>query len=105
VADNDAVDVTVLYIDGCPGWRTAEARVREALAVTCPEGGTVESVRVRTEEDAVRLRFPGSPTIRVGDRDLFPTASTAYAIACRRYPTPDGFAPSPTVDQLVEALS
>jgi hypothetical protein len=26
------IDVTLLYFDGCPNWRTADAQVREALA-------------------------------------------------------------------------
>src|SRR5918994_7382538 len=56
--------VEVLYFDGCPTYRTAEKTLRAVLA----QGGAeavVELVAVNTDEEAQKLRFPGSPTIRV----------------------------------------
>jgi hypothetical protein len=35
----------------------------------------IELVAVNSDEEARRLRFPGSPTIRVDGRDLFPRQS------------------------------
>jgi hypothetical protein len=57
------MNVTLRYFQGCPHWRTAHDRLREALRA---EGmADVEPVleRVETAEDAERLRFLGSPTI------------------------------------------
>jgi hypothetical protein len=67
------MEVEVLYFDGCPTYKLAEQALREALA---EEGMDAEVylVAVNTDEEARRLRFPGSPTIRVGGKDLFPVS-------------------------------
>jgi hypothetical protein len=56
--------VQVLYFDGCPTYGAAVKMLRKVLA---DEGvqAEVELVAVNTDKDACRLRFPGSPTIRV----------------------------------------
>jgi len=64
----------------------------------------VNLVRVVTDDEAQVLRFPGSPTVRVDGRDLFP-GPVGVGLACRVYRTPDGPAGSPTVDQLVDAMA
>jgi hypothetical protein len=82
--------IEILYFDGCPTYRAAEETLRGVLAERGIEAG-VELVAVNTDEEAQRLRFPGSPTIRVDDRDLFPVADRAgYALGCRMYATPEG---------------
>jgi small multidrug resistance family-3 protein len=49
----------------------------------------VEVVAVNTEEEARQLRFPGSPTIREGGRDLFPTPEREdWRLGCRRRSSP-----------------
>ena len=47
----------------------------------------VEEVEVRDEADAERLRFIGSPTIRVDGADIEPDAGTRtdFALSCRLY--------------------
>jgi hypothetical protein len=87
--------VELLYFDGCPTYATAERAVRGALAEEGIEAG-VELVAVNTDEEARKLRFPGSPTIRVDGRDLFPVPERAeYALGCRTYATPEGLKGSP----------
>jgi hypothetical protein len=63
----------VLYFDGCPTYLETERTLRGVLAEEVIEAG-VELVAVNTDEEAQRLRFPGSPTIRVDGRDLFPVS-------------------------------
>ena len=63
--------VEVLYFDGCPTYVAATRDVSEVLSELGMEA-EVEMVAVNSDEDAERLRFPGSPTIRVDGRDLFP---------------------------------
>ena len=63
--------IELLYFDGCPTYRRAERNLKEALAAE-RLGARVSLVAVDTGEDARRLRFPGSPTIRVDGGDLFP---------------------------------
>lgn len=99
-----SVDVTVLYFDGCPSWRTALERVDVASA----RAGVpvrVTTVAVTSNADADRLGFTGSPTILLGGADPFAQPGASPALACRLYATPDGVAGSPTVDQPVEALA
>jgi hypothetical protein len=96
--------VEVLYFDGCPTYLEAENALREVLSVR-DMGAEVELVAVNTDEEAQRLRFPGSPTIRVDGRDLFPVPERAeYALGCRMYATPEGLKGSPTAEMLSEAL-
>jgi hypothetical protein len=97
--------VEVLYFDGCPTYRAAEKTLREVLAQEANEA-EVGFVAVSTDEEAQRLRFPGSPTIRVDGEDLFPVPDQArYALGCRVYTTPEGLKGSPTTEMLKEALA
>jgi hypothetical protein len=97
--------VEVLYFDGCPTYRMAEKMVRGVLAREEVEAD-VELVAVNTDEEARRLRFPGSPTIRVDGEDLFPVPDRAeYALGCRMYTTPEGLRGSPTAKMVRASLA
>ncbi len=95
----------ILYFDGCPTYRTAHRTLSEVLS----EEGLrveVELVAVNTDAEARRLRFPGSPTIRVDGRDLFPAPEREdWRLGCRVYATPEGLKGSPTAEMLREALT
>ena len=96
--------VDVLYFDGCPSYGTAEKTLKEVLADEGIEA-EVELVAVNTDEEARRLRFPGSPTILVDERDLFPAPERKnWRLSCRVYATPEGLRGSPTWEMLREAL-
>ncbi|GAA2025738.1 hypothetical protein GCM10009740_14350 [Terrabacter terrae] len=99
-----SVDVTVLYFDGCPSWRTALERVDAASARTGVPV-RVSTLAVTSNADADRLGFTGSPTILLDGADPFAQPGAIPAVACRLYATPDGMAGSPTVDQLAKALA
>lgn len=95
----------ILYFQGCPTYVAAEKAVREVLAEQGIEA-LVELVAVNSDEEAQRLRFPGSPTIRVNGEDLFPVPERGeYALGCRMYATPEGLKGSPTAKMLKEALT
>ncbi len=97
--------VEILYFDGCPTYEVAHETLREVFAEQGTEAAEVELVAVNTDEEAARLRFPGSPTIRVDGEDLFPVPERAeYALGCRMYATPEGLKGSPTAGMLKEAL-
>ena len=99
------VHVTLRYFDGCPSWRTADERVREALERTGRTDVELRYERVETQADAERLAFVGSPTILVDGVDPFAVADAPSGLACRVYPTPEGLRGCPTVDQLVAVLA
>ncbi len=99
--------VEILYFEGCPAYPDAEENVRRVLAEEGVEA-EVELVAVETDEEARRLRFPGSPTIRVGGGDLFPDGATErddWRLGCRIYATPEGLKGAPTPGMVRAALS
>jgi len=68
----------------------------------------VSLVAVNTDEEARRLAFPGSPTIRADGRDLFPSGTRErehWRLGCRVYATPDGLKGHPTEEMLRDALA
>ncbi len=65
--------VVLQYFNGCPNWRVADERLRDALAEVGAASEIVYQV-VETPEHAARVGFTGSPTNRhaaiVGARRL-----------------------------------
>ncbi len=97
--------VEVLYFDGCPSYRTAQRTLMEVLDEEGMEA-EVNLVAMNTDEEARRLRFPGSPTIRVDGEDLFPVGEREdWRLGCRVYATPEGLKGLPTTEMLREALT
>jgi hypothetical protein len=99
--------VEVLYFDGCLTYKTAEKTLRKVLA---EEGidAEVERVAVSTEEEAKRLRFPGSPTIRLDGHNLFPVGAREredWRLGCPLYATPEGLKGQPTRRMIRDALA
>ena len=98
------VKVELLFWRGCPSYPEAQRLLEELLVGRDAE---VELREVHTDEEAVALRFPGSPTIRVDGRDIDPVgAESQPSLSCRIYHLPDGrMSPLPDRQQLVEALA
>ena len=76
--------IEFLYWEDCPSHPEAWRRLQEVMA----EAGVavpVERIEVKTDEDAERLSFPGSPTIRVNgiDVDSAGAAQMGSALTCR----------------------
>ena len=94
--------VELLVIGECPNEAPAAALLREALDTAGLPDTRVDTVLVATDADAERLSFAGSPTFMVDGRDLFDGEPSG--LACRVYPTPDGYRGLPELDALVEAL-
>ena len=95
--------VTIRYFDGCPNWKEADARLREAFIVTGIEAEITYEL-VDTQEEAERLRFAGSPTILLDGTDPFPAETQSFGLTCRVYGTEAGSEGSPSVRQLIAAL-
>jgi hypothetical protein len=96
--------IELLYFGGCPTYRHAEEDVRRALAETGVEA-EVNLVEVNSDEEARRLAFPGSPTVRIDGRDPFPVPERGEGgLACRVYATPEGMKGTPTAAMIREVL-
>lgn len=97
------MEITLLYFDGCPNWKIADERLT-LLAIERPEI-TVTHQLVETPEHAVKVGFFGSPSLQVNGIDIFAEDGAQVGLACRRYPTPNGYDGAPTLDQLRIALA
>lgn len=86
---SDPVDITIRYFDGCPNWRTADERVRAALAFADVEA-KVDYKRVEDAAQAEELRFLGSPTILIDGHDPFDERASGYGLGCRLYASGSG---------------
>ena len=98
------MDIEVLHIDECPGWEPALMRLREALQSRGHDDIIVTEKALRSEPEAGATGFAGSPTIVVDGIDLSPSDGRTASLACRVYRSERGFAPSPTTEQIAEAL-
>jgi hypothetical protein len=96
------MDVTLLYFDGCPNWKTADARLAELAGEFALRIGRR---RVETAEEALAIGFLGSPTVLLDGHDPFASGTEPVGLACRIYQTPDGPQGSPTVEQLRQVLA
>jgi hypothetical protein len=97
--------IEVLYVEGCPNYRGALAlveRVRAELGIDAELRITL----VRDQAAADQARFPGSPTVRVDDRDVEPDSEppAEYTVACRLYRLEHRFAGQPEDRWVREAL-
>lgn len=98
--------VTVLYFEDCPNWKIASQRLRDALTtVGLTDSVEVSYQRVETAEEAERVGFRGSPTILIDGRDPWAAPDAPIGLSCRIYQTEQGGEGSPSVAQLVEALT
>ncbi|MES0278303.1 MAG: DUF2703 domain-containing protein [Dehalococcoidales bacterium] len=78
--------IELYYFDECPSYKTALKYIDEALkekGLNIP----VEMVRITSEEDAVRHRFLGSPSVRIDGVDIEPGTEKikAFSLTCRLY--------------------
>ena len=98
--------IEILTFDGCPNAQSARELVERVVAEA---GSTVEvlDVAVPDPEAAKRMRFLGSPTVRVDGRDIEPGADerTEYVLACRIYRTEHGVAGVPDEAWLRSAIA
>jgi hypothetical protein len=96
--------IELSYFDGCPTYKPAQISLQQALSEVGIEA-QIQLIAVNASEEAQRMQFPGSPTIRVNGRDLLPAAeSQAWSLGCRIYRTPEGLQGTPTKAMRREAL-
>ena len=80
------MNIQVLYFQGCPNHVPTVALVRDVvsqLGLTAE----IEEIEVTSPGAVQRLRFLGSPSVRVNGIDIDPDASsrTDYSESCRMY--------------------
>ena len=97
--------VEILYFEGCPNHVAAGEGV-ERIADDLGVAIELRLVNVEAVEDADRLRFLGSPTVRVNGQDVEPGSDerTDFARACRVYRTDAGLRGQPDEAWVRDAL-
>jgi hypothetical protein len=97
--------VELLYVDGCPNHRALAPRVRRLIHARRPQA-ELRLHRVESDDEAHRLRFLGSPSVRVDGRDIEPGADERddYGLKCRLYRIGDAVAGAPPDAWLLDAL-
>jgi hypothetical protein len=89
------VDIALLYFEGCPQARAAEANLRAAIAdLDIGDAG----------EEAARVGFLGSPTILIDGHDPFAAPGATPGLSRRVYATHAGLVGTPTVAQFRDVL-
>lgn len=71
-----SVSVELLVAPGCASREPLEKALAGLLARLAP-GSCLRTLVVDSPEQAQKLRFPGSPTVRINGRDLEPAAERA----------------------------
>ena len=73
--------IEVLYIEGCCNYRSVVVMAQEVVQ-ELDVNADIEEVQVRSASEAERLRFVGSPSVRVDRVDIEPSARscTDYAL-------------------------
>jgi hypothetical protein len=98
--------IEFLFWEDCPSHPQAWKLLEEVVDEVGVES-EIEKIEVLTDEEAERLQFPGSPTIRVDgmDVDLDGAAQMGTALTCRVYVLEDRrFSPLPSKEMIRRAL-
>ena len=79
--------VVVVVVEDCPGAAPTAHLIRSVAAAMGIPAVDVQTIVVRTPEEAAANQMLGSPTVLIGGMDIEPRARarTDYAIACRLY--------------------
>ena len=98
--------VEIFSFEGCPNGGPVRAAV-ERLVAELELEAEVRTVDVPDPKAAERLRFLGSPTVRVNGRDVEPGSGerSDYTLACRLFRTERGVSGQPEEAWIKDALA
>lgn len=99
-------EVELLWFADCVNHPAARSMLEEVIDEVAP-GTLIRDVDASDPAIATKVRFPGSPTIRVDGRDVDPTYVDPgdYTPRCRLYRTSAGLRALPERAWLVDALT
>ena len=97
--------IEVMVFEGCPNIELTLERARAAITDT-NVAARVLLVHVRTDEDAKRQRFLGSPTVRVDGADVDSSANHRddFGMQCRIYSVGGHLEGAPPTEWIAAAL-
>lgn len=101
------MEIEFLYWEDCPSHPEALRRLGAVMRSLNVEA-EIRRTEVATDEEAVRLSFPGSPTIRINGTDIDPAGAAVQraGLSCRIYHDRSGrVTPLPPEHLIREALA
>jgi hypothetical protein len=104
-APTTAPRIELLWFSDCPNHPEA-GRMLESVVADLAPGTPIVSVDATDPAEAARVRFPGSPTIRVDGVDIDPSYVDPgeYTPRCRLYRTAEGLRGLPERRWIEDAL-
>ncbi len=80
------VKISIYYIEGCPGVSAVTDNIKEIIAEEAVNA-EINLICIETPEEAGRLQFTGSPTVRINGRDVDSNMKTIknYGLRSRHY--------------------
>jgi len=97
------MNIVLQYFDGCPNWKDVDAHIQQLKSEGL--GLNITYQLIETPEAAAEAGFRGSPTVVVDGVDPFADPDAPVGLACRVYRTDDGYAGSPSLQQLRDAVT
>ena len=98
-------EIELPWFADCPNHPAARELLKEVVAELSPGSG-IHDIDATDTAVAEKLRFPGSPTIRIDGRDVQPGFEDPgdYTPRCRVFPTERGLERVPPRDWIEAAL-
>jgi hypothetical protein len=98
--------IEFLFWEGCPSHERALSDLKAELEFQEIQPDELRVIEIKTDDDAQREHFIGSPTIRVDGKDIFDPGDTPYGLDCRVYFKRDGRAsPLPDPEDLRDLIA
>ena len=100
-----SLHIELLTMKGCPHVALALKRVRKAAALE-GRSAKVHITEIGSREEALALKFLGSPSVRINRRDIEPGADsrTGYGLMCRMYGDRADSGTAPTIEMIRKAM-
>ncbi len=95
--------IDLLYFDDCPSWEKVMADLETIRKEKILEF-SINLVNVKSDEEASKLKFLGSPSIQIDGVDLWPDDRPTYAMNCRMYQTSNGLRGWPSLEMIRQKL-
>src|SRR5437867_2986101 len=97
--------VQLFYFEGCPSCKNTVKDLKKILKQRKVKV-KVEMVEIKNQKEAEKLKFIGSPTVRVNGKDVDPTVSLSksYGLRCRVYYYRGKIFPSPPIEMITKSI-
>lgn len=102
----EEMEIELLFWEGCPSHPKALSDLRAAMIDSGLDPEMIVLREVRTDSDAQREHFIGSPTILIDGVDIVPVNGEPFGLTCRVYHRRDGrISPTPDPQDIRDALT